>query len=88
MMSLDCPLAIRHKEGEYIWIEIGGDFFFFVLELGSFRLYLGASSCTFFLFLAHDIFILMCLFLCDVYVRRRHYVFISVSCFTLCYIGY
>ena len=26
MMSLDCPLAIRHKKGEYIWMEIGGDF--------------------------------------------------------------
>ena len=26
MMSLDCPLAIRHKKGEYILMEIGGDF--------------------------------------------------------------
>ena len=48
MMS-DCPLAIRHKKGEYIWI---GDFidkgiFFVVLELWSFRLYLGASSCIY-----------------------------------------
>ena len=43
MMSIDCPLAIRHKKGEYIWMEIGGDF---VLELWSFRLYLGASHCT------------------------------------------
>ena len=33
-------------------------------------------------FLAHELFILMYLFLCDVYVRRRHYVFIFVSCFT------
>ena len=31
MMSLDCPLAIRHKKGEYIWMEIGGDFFVFFL---------------------------------------------------------
>ena len=58
MMSPDCPLAIRHKNGEYIWMEIMGDFFF-VLELWSFRLYLGASSCTY--FLAHDVFILMSL---------------------------
>ena len=41
MMSLDCPLAIRHKKGEYILMEIRGDFEF--LELWSFRLYLGAS---------------------------------------------
>ena len=33
--------------------------FFCVLELWSFRLDLGASSCT---FLAHDVFILMSLF--------------------------
>ena len=31
MMSLDCPLVIRHKKGEYIWTKIGGDFV--VLEL-------------------------------------------------------
>ena len=35
-----------------------------------------------FFFLAHDVFISMYLFLWDVYVRERHYVFISVSCFT------
>ena len=23
MMILDLPLAIRHKKGEYIWMEIG-----------------------------------------------------------------
>ena len=33
-------------------------------------------------FLAHDVFISMYLFLWDVYVRERHYVFISISCFT------
>ena len=34
MMSLDCHLAIRHKKGEYILMEIGGDFDVFgVLEL-------------------------------------------------------
>ena len=31
MMSLDCPLAIRYKKGEYIWMEIGGDFLFLFL---------------------------------------------------------
>ena len=55
MMSLDCPLAIRHKKGEYILMKIGEDFEF--LELWSFRLYLGASWCIY--FLAHDAFILM-----------------------------
>ena len=29
MMSLDCPLTIRHKKGEYIWMGIGGDFVYF-----------------------------------------------------------
>ena len=69
MMSLDYPLAIRHKKGEYILMEIGGDFEF--LELWSFRLYLGASWCIY--FLAHDVFILMYLFLCDVYVKGIYY---------------
>ena len=35
-------------------------YFFIFLELWSFRLYLGASLCTY--FLAHDVFILMSLF--------------------------
>ena len=52
-------LAIHHKKGEYIWMEIGGDFEF--LELWSFRLYLGASCCIY--LLAHYVFILMYLFL-------------------------
>ena len=48
MMS-DCPLAIRHKKGEYIWI---GDFvdrgrFLLFWSFGAFRLYLGASSCIY-----------------------------------------
>ena len=34
--------------------------FFVVLELWSFRLYLGASLCTY--FLAHDVFVFMSLF--------------------------
>ena len=49
LMMSDCPLEIRHKKGDYIWI---GDFvdrgrFCVVLELWSFRLYLGASSCIY-----------------------------------------
>ena len=59
MMSLDCPLAIRHNKGEYKWLEIGGVFIYlyiffeiFILEL------LIVSKCfTLYLFLAHDVFI-------------------------------
>ena len=48
-MSHDCPLAIHHKKGEYIWI---GDFvdrgrFLLFWIFRAFRLYLGASSCIF-----------------------------------------
>ena len=47
MMSHDCPLAIRHKKGEYILcMETGGAFFFC---FGA-SLYLGASLMYFFLF--------------------------------------
>ena len=47
MMSHDCPLAIRHKKGEYILcMETGGVFFFC---FGA-SLYLGASLMYFFLF--------------------------------------
>ena len=60
---------------------------FFVLELWSFRLYLGASHYTY--FFAHDIFILMSFFFfLVVYDKGRHYVLISISCFTLCYIDH
>ena len=88
LMMSDCPLAICQKKGEYIWMDfllIRGDFVV-VLELWSFRLYLGASLCTY--FLAHEVFILMSSFLWVAYDRGRHYVFIFVSCFTLCYIDY
>ena len=90
MMSLDCTLAVHHKKEEYIWMEIGGDLFiFFVLELWSIRLYQGASLCTFFFFFWLVMYLFWCLyFLWVVYDKGRHYVLISVSCFTLCYIDY
>ena len=51
MMSLDCPLAIHPKNGEYtLCMEIGGVFFFFFFCFGVHRLYLGASLMYFFLF--------------------------------------
>ena len=47
LMMSECPLAIRHKMGEYI---CRGDFvvrgrFFMFWSCGAFRLYLGASFC-------------------------------------------
>ena len=58
MMDFDCPLAFRHKKGEYtyemflaylyLFLFLGGDFIYFFdwLELVElFRLYLGASLC-------------------------------------------
>ena len=83
MMSLDCPLAIRHKKGEYILMEIRG-----VLGLWSFKFYLGASSYIY--FLAHDVFILMYLLLWNVYVRGDIMFFYLYYCFLfhICYIDY
>ena len=57
MMVFDCPLAFRHKKGEYtyemflaylyLFLFLGGEFIFYWLELVElFRLYLGASLCT------------------------------------------
>ena len=44
---LVCPLAFRHKKGEYfVGFCIKGEFYLFWLELVEFRLYLGASLCT------------------------------------------
>ena len=54
MMDFDCPLAFRHKKGEYIerfctctcFCFSGGEFIFVGWSLWScFRLYLGASLC-------------------------------------------
>ena len=52
MMDVDCSLAFRHKKGEYIFelVEFcfqGESIFFGWLELVEFRLYLGASHCSF-----------------------------------------
>jgi len=46
-MSHDCPLGIRHKNGEYI--EIGGEIFLA-------RLYLGDTHDMFFGFFGFDVF--------------------------------
>ena len=53
MMVSDCPLAFRHKKGEYTCrgvLLLEGDF------CGAIRLYLGASLCTDFLAL-HVLFL-------------------------------
>ena len=49
MMDFVCPLAFRHKKGEYIvelieFLFSGGEYFCW-LELVEFRLYLCASHC-------------------------------------------
>ena len=43
-----CPLAFRHKKGEYFvaFLFSGGVYLFFGWSLWNFRLYLGASLCT------------------------------------------
>ena len=49
MISLNCPLAICRKKGEYIWMEIGGDFYFiyllFYFNLFYFVFCFGALDC-------------------------------------------
>ena len=51
MIDFDCPLAFRHKKGEFILRALcfffQGESIFCWLELVElFRLYLGASHCT------------------------------------------
>ena len=61
MMDFDCPLAFRHKKGEYIFEHLqsfcfqGGEHFYW-LEFVEFRLYLGASHCIY-LFSSCHIFV-------------------------------
>ena len=44
---LVCPLAFRHKKGEYfVEFLLSGGVYVFWFELVEFRLYLGASLCT------------------------------------------
>ena len=70
MMSLDCPLAIRHKKGKYTLMEIGGVLEFIDRDRGSF----GALDCIsrsfmYFLF----IWLMMYLFLWVVYIKGRYF---------------
>ena len=63
MIDFDCPLAFRHKKGEFILRALcfffQGESIFCWLELVElFRLYLGASLCTF-TFLALATFVLL-----------------------------
>ena len=61
---------------------IGGDFFFFVLELWSFRWYLGASSCIY-IFWLMMYFVLFELSMIRGDTTMYLYLFL---CFTFCYI--
>ena len=66
---LVCPLAFRHKKGEYFGVSslyfvvfffffvFRGSLFVFGWSLWSFRLYLGASLCTY-VFLALTLFLM------------------------------
>ena len=52
MMASDYPLAFHHKKGEYTcrgFFVVRWRFFLYVGACGAIRLYLGASSCTYFL---------------------------------------
>ena len=74
LMSHDCPLAIRHKKGEYIHMEIRGDC----------RLYLGVFD-MYSVYFGFDVF----LFIWVVYVRWRHYVYVFLCfLFHIWYIDY
>ena len=60
-------------------MEIGGYFF---LLFWNFRLYLGASHCTFFFFLAHDVFIFYELYMIEVDIMFL-FLFLVSHCATL-----
>ena len=64
LMMSDCPLAIRYKKGEYIWTEIGGEFFLFLFWRC--RLYLGASLCTYIFWLM--VYLFCCLHFYELYM--------------------
>ena len=55
---LDCLLAFRHKKGEHFvgFLFSGGVYLFFGWSLWSFRLYLGASLCTYAFFSSYIVF--------------------------------
>ena len=59
MMDFVCPLAFHHKKGEYFvgFFVFKGRVFLW-LELVEFRLYLGASHCILFFFLALAMFLM------------------------------
>ena len=87
MMSLDFLLTIHHKKGG---VHMDGDFvdrgrFFFVLELWSCRLYLGASLCTYFwlmISLLFDVFIFYELYMIGEYIMFL-FLFLVSHCATL-----
>ena len=84
MMSHDCPLAIRHKKGEYILCMETGEVFFFVLFWGKYIAFMSFFDVFLFIWLK------MYLFLRVVYVRGRHYVLCFFYCFLfhMWYIGH
>ena len=80
MMDSDCPLAFRHKKGEYIcsgFLLIGGDFCF----CGAIRLYLGASLCIYIFWL-----MMYCVWIIHVKGRYNDLYMFLVSHYLLIYI--
>ena len=60
MMDFDCPLAFRHKKGEYFVFVFRGRVIFWLEFVKLFRLYLGASLCNFIFFSScHFCFVLL-----------------------------
>ena len=69
---LVCPLAFRHNKGEYFGVlcrvfVFRGSLFVFGWSLWSFRLYLGASLCTY-------AFLTLTLFLMGYFCKGEFYV--------------
>ena len=71
MIDFDCPLAFRHKKGEYTLVGFlfSGAEFFCLLELVEIRLYLGASLCIY-------LFWLLMYFCWAIHVRGRYIFFL------------
>ena len=77
MMILDCPLAIRHKKGEYIGMEIGGvlEFIDCIQELFDV-----------FHFLAYDVFFLVMMYFFFMGCICQGETLCFVFCFFLCFL--
>ena len=70
-------------------VHMAGDKGRFFCCFGALKLWIVSRCFTLYLFLAHDVSIFyVFILLWVVYDRGRHYIRISISCFTLCFIDY